>query len=237
MPVAYQTSAAQTFTSAGAAAPRTFSVNPPTGLALGDLWLVGIHADEDSLATFDIPSGWTAVSAATAGQEGWPGVRYFWKTAGSSEVATDFIISAIMTYDVWVTSSRWSGQAGSAIGDVQVSAPTGTSDTIAAPTVSVAQADSIVIMVLAIEGGSTDTITAPTGTSILSRNSLFPSANMAYIARNAGSFSPGNWTVSRSNADNQDAVALTFVILPPGASSDFPPIPRPWTSIPTLLTM
>ena len=221
MAVTPRTSNKQIFTSGGTAAPRTESItNLPSGLAADDLLVLKVWVDGGSSVVIDTPSGFTAFAAQINGQDGWPNHKAFWKKATGSETSISLGISGATSWDIGVVTERYDGQdlTTPVDGTPHTATPTGTSNTIAGGTLTVARDGSVATQSLGVEGDSTTTFTVPTGTTgMQERTSAFPAFSTAYIAKNAGSYASGDWTVSRSGSDNQDAVVFMAIIQPPAA--------------------
>lgn len=222
MAVTYRTSNEQVFASpGGTAAPRSESVtNMPSGLAADDLLVIDIWSDGSTGATIDTPSGFTAFVSQINGQDGWPQYKSFWKKATGSETSITIGFSTATTYDIYVVTKRCDGQdlTTPVDGTPYTATPTGNGNTISGGSATVARDGSLVYQNLGVEGDSTTTFTVPTSTTgIQDRQSAFPAASTAYIAQNAGTYTSGDWTVSRSGTDNQDGVVFLAVIQPPAA--------------------
>lgn len=215
MAVAYQSSTSALTAFAGTA-NGNHNVNPPSGLSAGELWIICAVLDCDVGAAITLPSGWTAIGTQQTGQEGWPVARAFCKVAGAGETAVNVAYTGT-GYDFWCASIRVSGQhASTPIGNVVPAVSTGTSNTLAAPTVTIQDNGNLALLFYAAEGtdAGAETIAPPAGsTTILEREgAVFPVASTAYRAVDAGSFVPGNWVTTRPDADILDGVALTIEI-------------------------
>jgi len=223
------------FVALGGAGPTSLSVNPPSGLQAGDLWVITVGADVDSLGKIGLPSGFTAVSASWWSSD-YPEGRSMWKIAGSSESAVNVPIQ--YGFDVWACSQRWTGaHQTSPIGDVQDTNgdfyPGGTSPQTATPDpVSVASNGSAVVVhtINAI----TDTSgyhEPPSGyTEIADREApggSYVNFSVSYKQVNAGTETPGEVTIYAGSSISRIAMQ-TFVILPATVSAT-PPHARPYS--------
>ncbi len=81
---------------------------------------------------------------------------------------------------------------------------------------TVQDAGNLVLLFFASEGDSADsqTIATPSGTTVIVEREglVFPNASSAYEAWNAGAYAPGNWTVTRTESDILNGMALTVEI-------------------------
>lgn len=201
------------------------SVSPPAGIASGDGWGIIVACDQnDASITITKPdASWTDITAKIDGYEGWPGLKAFGKVAGASESAVNVAIGA-GSYISWLVSFKAVGSdpAGWIGAQATGTSGTSTSRSMTAPGITVTNDNSVVVLVHASEGDNAGsgagpyTISMPgTSTSAVTQRSgddEYPAAAVAYEARNAGSYTPGNWTTAGSAADIWNAVALTFEV-------------------------
>lgn len=200
------------------------SVNPPSGLAAGDLWIIGAICDSDGTGKVGVPTGFTAVTASVNGYETWPEIRAFWKIAGASESAVN-VPMATGSYYCWASSSRWTGAHASAPIGASATGTSGssTANALDAPDITTTVNDAYAYLLFGAEGddgSGTYTINNPSGTTMIdslgAAATYFPAAGAAYESRpTAGSYTPGNWSQSaHSDGDVFDGVGITFEIKP-----------------------
>lgn len=218
--VQYRTSSATTSADHGGTG-GTDTVTLPSGLTAGDLILITALCDAEPGGTISVPGAYTAVQATVAGNEGYPIMRSFWKIAGSSE--SDPSVTTTNTYICWFVSRRYDGTDQSApIGNIgNADSGTGTGTTLDAPDITIQRDGSAADLVFVWEGDGLfgPTVTVPSGTTSMAEregNGTFPSGGAAYELRaTAGSYSPGNWTLTRGDTDIMDGIAQTIEIMPP----------------------
>lgn len=215
MSVAYQSNTTK-LTAFNGAAGGNHNVNPPSGLAAGELWVIWAVLDVDPGAAISLPSGWTAIGSQQTGGEGWPVVRAFYKVAAASESAVNVAFTG-GGYDFWCASIRISGQhASTPIGNIASAVSSGNGNTFAAPSVTVQDDGNLVLLFYAAEGddGGAETVAQPSGSTVIveREGAVFPVGSTAYRARDTGPFAPGNWVASRPDTDILNGVALTIEI-------------------------
>lgn len=190
------------------------SVSPPANLAENDLWLILACGDFDAGGTISLPSGFTAVHDTLYGAGGYPGQRWMWKKAGASESAVDVYMENV--WQRWAISIRVTGQNQTTpIGNVATSNP-GDNTVIDAPDITVQTDGSLGMSSLTFHplSASATGITVPgTTTSITERESsgFYAQGACAYEARNAGTWSLGNYTLDQTRGRIN---CVTFEILP-----------------------
>lgn len=223
MAVAFPSSTQATSTDAGGAGSTSVSVSPPSGLASGDTWVIVAVVDAIG-TTLQVPSGFTAAHAQVVGNQGYPFVRTFWKPAGSSESAVAVSASGGENWILWAASIRATGANANPIGNVATTNPSGSGTTLDAPDVTIQNADSGAIAILAGSpdgSSSTQPITIPSGmTALQAKTAPFPVGSTAYQLVNAGSFTPGDWVFDGWPA-LQGRVGVTIEILPAAEGGGF----------------
>src|SRR5690606_243871 len=120
-----------------------------------------------------VPSGFEAVhSQINANPGGYPGIRSFWKEAGSSESAVTVTASGGQNWIMWCASVRITGARTSGpIGNVATTNPTGTSYTLDAPDVTIQNDGSGAVLIFGCApnslGGGDRSPAPPSGTTLL----------------------------------------------------------------------
>lgn len=209
MAVAYQTSTTGTFTG------TSLSANVPSGLAAGDTWVVVGCQDDDNF-TAVAPSGWELVDARF--NTTWPNGFAVLKTnCTGSETAQTISITGGSGGGLYHSIRLSGGHATTALDAVDEFAQAGSSTTIDAPDITVANDGSLAILV-AVQN-SFGTWTVPSGATPIADTTDGGSIKLGsgYEARDAGAYAPGNWTSSRND---QGRAALTFSIAPAAGGVD-----------------
>jgi len=219
MAVAFPSSTQTASSDAAGGGSVNVNVNPPSGLTTGDVWAIVAVLDHDS-STIATPSGFTPAHAQLDGTPGYPGVRTYWKIAGDSESAVNVSSSGGQNYVLWCASVRITGaNTANPIGNVATTTPTGTGTTLGAPSVTIQNAGSGALLILAASPPSGSlSITQPSGSTMLQarhQGNDFPSGAVAYELRNAGSYSPGTWSLHGANV-GEGRIGVTIEILPAG---------------------
>lgn len=210
-------------------ADNTVTAPVPSGLTSGDLWLVFIQTDTayNASNTITVPSGWTAVTAgAHGGGNQYPFARAFYKAAGASESAQAFTLSMPGgIYNAYGASIRLTGVNTTSPIDVQSTSTPSDFSSIAPPSVTVAENDSIAIALLA-QGSSfgSPAFAAPSGYTLIgSQAGNWCNSAYAYKTVNAGSLTPGNWTIPVSSGGgygNPYYYSQTIIFKPVGGASN-----------------
>lgn len=202
--------------------PKTLTINAPSGLSATNMWVINIASDSNTGVVIGVPPGWTAINSIIAGaSSGWPSFRAMYKIVSAAETSVDVTLSAAGTWDIVWNTLRITGHSSvNPIGEVKTSTPAGASNTVAAPIVGVSANNSLVVVGCFVEGdgGSGNTVTTPASTNIINIRdgvSKYPTGAMTWVAKNYGTYDPGNWTFTRGDTDDQNAAAITYVILAP----------------------
>jgi hypothetical protein len=197
-------------------ANNAVTVTPPASLAAGEMWVIlfAVDIDNGSSQNLSTPSGFTLVGSTwTGATSDFPLCAIFYKIAGSSEsnvtisyTGNDFDAVA---YSIRVTKGAGETLAIDAVGTVN--RPTGSGTSVAAPAITVGANGSLAILYAAIggNGGSVPTLTAPSGSTKRDDRTGWPGVAFATAARNAGAYTPGNWTWTGSRSNR---TAQTFSI-------------------------
>lgn len=202
MAAAYQTSTTGTFSGG------SLSANPPSGLASGDCWVVVGCQDDDNL-TAVAPSGWTLIDARF--NTTWPnGFALCKPNCSGSEGAQSITLTGGSGGGLY-HSIRVSGAHATNPLDAVNEFVGGSGNSIDAPDITVANADSLAILV-AVQN-THGTWTPPSGTTEIADTTDGSSIKLgtAYEARNAGAYAPSTWLSSRIDGG---LAALTFSIAP-----------------------
>lgn len=205
---------------------NSITVTPPSGLAAGDIWLIVVVIDGSAGLTIDTPAGFSNIGSQIVGaDDGWPQVKAFYKTAGASE-SNATVTSTGTDFDSVAYSVRITGT-----GTLSLDAtgtpitPTGTGTTIDAPDITIAENNSLAVLIAASVGTPTfgaDQIAAPSGATLRDYrdgNDVYPACGIATQAVNAGSFAPGNWGWGASATNNNNRIAQTFSFKESGGSA------------------
>jgi len=223
--VAIPSSTSATSSDASGGASVSVSVSPPSGLTTDDVWVIVVVLDADAGGgTINVPSGFAAVHAQISGNgSGYPHVRAFWKAAGASESAVS-VSGSTGVYILWAASVRVTGaDSASPIGNVTSTNPAGNGTTLSVPGITVQHDGSGVLLVAAASSlqqiNAETLLTNPSGsTTLQSRegNHTWPTGEVAYVLRDAGSYSPSDWAISQ-NAEGR--IAVTIEIKPDSGES------------------
>jgi fibronectin-binding autotransporter adhesin len=211
------------------------TVNPPSGLAAGDVWLITTSINCNEVGATGIASGFTAVSAEVYEpvNSGWPFMRSQWKIAGASESAVTIPFS-VAVWQVWAVSMRISGaDQTTPIGSITTGSDEGgtSPQTVTPASLSVASAGSAIIETIAFDSttntssgialSSGYTEVAELGTTAAKFNAMAA----GYLLRGAGTETPGAITVTTTGANPTKLIAQTFEIKP--AATATPQFARP----------
>lgn len=220
------------FTAALGGSGGNCAVDPPSGLASGDGWLILCYADADPGVTISA-SGFTAASAELINDNdaGYPCYRAFCKVAGGSE-STINIVYGTGAYDVQVVSIRLTGiHATTPIGNV-ASVTNDTQDT-ATPSYPVpgltVQADGSLVITMAawhaVGGWSWGLDSFPSGVAqIASRGdtyggSQYPQWIIGADSVDAGSYAPsGTWSFTNDVGNAMRNAVMQSIEIRPAAS-------------------
>lgn len=202
------------------------STSPPTGLTTGDIWVICAFADTDTgSGSISVPSGFTAVSDAHRYSNLYPLLRSFYKEAGASESAVDVAFGS-GCYDCQTVSLRVSSADTLDIVSSEAESAGGASpQSLDAPDVTVSENSSVAVLVFGchVESGSASTISEPSGsTAVVKDQSGYPQWGIAYEARSAGSYAPGNWTATSAGKNCTNLTALTFVLYTAASGGGIP---------------
>lgn len=205
MAATYRTSTTNTSGSPGV------TVDPPSGLASGDLWLVSVLHDDNS-CTINPPAGWTGLTQYQGSGSSWPTARGFWKVAGAGESSVSFTVTGGDAATIAV-SVRIDGQHATPIDASPTGATAGSGTTFDAPDATVTDAGSLAVLVCGCN--ALRTLTRPAGTTgdVASvGDGAFNTLAVAYQSGvGSGSYTPGNWAYS-STAGGR--IGQTIVVRP-----------------------
>lgn len=186
-------------------------VSAPSGLAADDLWLIVVISDQ-SAGVINLPTGFSEVSASF---NSYPRCRAMIKKATETESNPTITTTSNEGFGIAAISVRLTGQHLTTPLDADLSTTvSGSGSTIDAPDITVAVANSLALLSAVIN--STTTITRPTGSTDINyiNDGGGIAIRLAYEARNAGSYTPGNWTYGTGASGR---AAETFSIQPPPA--------------------
>jgi len=177
-------------------------VAKPAGLAEGDLWVITVTADCDSGNNWTDPSGWTQIGTdREPSSQSYPTMASYYKVASAGDVAGSgqTVTMTGSGYAGHYSTRRYTGfNTSTPIGNVVESAAGGGAGTLDPGDITVTDNGSIVEYHICIfPGGSAGTVTQPTDTTLIFENEAgsgeYVMGSSAYIARDAGSYSPNTW--------------------------------------------
>lgn len=191
-------------------ANNSVTVTPPASIASGDIWLIWASVDSDGAGlVINTPSGFTPIGSQWDDGDGWLENRLCYKVAGASESNVTLTVTGA-DYDAVVYSIRIVGSEGTPVLDATgtPTRPSGNGTTLDAPDITIGADGSLALLFAA--AGSTSW-TKPTGTDNIrdSRTGAYPSTAWTTQSVNAGSYAPGNWTLS-DNRDGRSAQTISF---------------------------
>lgn len=177
-------------------------VAKPSGLAEGDLWVITVTADCDPGDNWTDPSGWTQIGTdREPSSQAYPTMASYYKAASAGDVAGSGQTVAMTGtgYAGHFSTRRYTGfNTSTPIGNVVESAAGGGAGTLDPGDITVTDNGSIVEYHICIfPDAFSGTVTEPSGTTLIFENeaaaSEYVMGSSAYIARDAGSYSPNNW--------------------------------------------